>query len=268
MKKHIIVLSFLFLAVLTQSALAQIFTDKTKIEMKAEPGETSLEKITIYNTTQEEMDLKIYWEDFVYISPFDGTKDFLPVGNSPYSLSSAVSFSPQEIKLAPNGNAQVSVSIQLPEESKGGGYYGVLFYEKKEPTIAPGTGVKIVTRLGTLFFIETKWKDKSVDIKDFKAADHGIEGTFVNKGNIFLLPRGTFYVLGTDGMVADRGEVNKLYLTPGAEGKLSLKFSEKLAEGKYTAVITFDLKDGDSATREADFVKKSDGTIEIMGVRE
>jgi hypothetical protein len=48
----------------------------------------------------------------------------------------------------------------------------------------------------------------------------------------------------------------------------TLDFSEQLPAGKYTAVITFDLKDGDSVTREVDFEKGTDGGIEVLAVRE
>ncbi len=267
MKKIFYYLTFLTVIGFAHSASAQMFTDKTKVELKAEPGETLIENITVYNTTKETLDLKLYWQDFIYLPPYDGKKDFLPLGTTPYSLGDAVTFSPQQLTLPPEGNAKVNVSIQIPEESKNGGYYGVLFYEKTEPATVPGTAVKILTRLGTLFFIETNWKNKDSDVKDIKATEKGLEGTFINKGNIFLTPKGTYYVMSPDGMVADRGDANKIYVTPAGEATFKLDFADTLPAGKYTAIITFDLKDGVSIVREVDF-EKSDKHIEVLAVRQ
>ena len=267
-KKTFYILSVLAILAFSHSASAQMFTDKTKLELKAKPGETLIENITVYNTTKEKLDLKVYWQDFIYLPPYDGKKDFLPLGTTPYSLGDAVTFSPKQLILPPDGNAKINVSIQIPEAAQNGGYYGVLFYEKTEPAIAPGTGVKIVTRLGTLFFIETDWRNKSADVQNIKATAKGLEGSFSNKGNIFLTLKGSFYVLNSDGMVEDRGETNKLYLTPGAEGTFKFDFSDTLAAGTYTAVITFDLKEGTSVVREVDFEKSTDGQVEVIAVRE
>lgn len=268
MKKFFHILVVLAILGFSHSASAQMFTDKTKLELKAKPGETLIENITVYNTTKETLDLKVYWQDFIYLPPYDGKKDFLPLGTTPYSVGDAVTFSPKQLTLPPDGNAKINISIQIPEDARNGGYYGVLFYEKTEPSIAPGTGVKIVTRLGTLFFIETDWRNKSADVKNIKAAGKGLEGSFTNQGNIFLMFKGSFYVLNSEGMVEDRGETNKLYLTPDAEGTFKFDFSDSLAVGKYTAVITFDLKEGTSVVREVDFEKSAGGQMEVIAVRE
>ncbi len=253
---------------ISHSAWAQVFTDKTKVELSTKPGETLIENITVYNTTKETLNLRVYWQDFIYLPPYDGKKDFLPLGTTPYSVGDAVTFSPKELTLPPNGNAKVSVSIQIPEEAKNGGYYGVLFYEKMEPSNMQGTNVKIVTRLGTLFFIETNWKNKNAAVQNIKATSDGLEGAFINKGNTFLTLKGSFYVLNDEGMVEDRGETNKIYLTPDAEGAFKFKFSDTLSTGRYTAILTFDLKDGISVVREVDFEKSTDNRVEVLAIRE
>jgi hypothetical protein len=244
-----------------------MFTEKTRVEMDVTPGEAYTDSINLINTSQEPMDVKVYWEDFMYIEPYDGKKEFGPVGSSPYSMADWMAFSPQQFSLPAGGTQKIDFSIRVPSDAKGG-HYGVLFYERNPQNSKDQTGLQIVTRLGTLFFVESTDKNKSATIDTISATAQGLEGHFNNNGDVVLMPKATFYALNQESITADRGNISRLYVPPGKTATFHVDFAESLPEGEYTAVLTFDLKGGDSLVKEVDFRKSNGSAFSILNVRD
>ena len=265
MKKIIFTLISLFIFA-QNTVWADVMVETGKIKLAVTPGETIVDTIPVHNTTDKPLEIRVYWQDFRYTKPYNGSKEFLPAGSIDTSCSNWVNFKPKRFRLPPFGRMDVDYSVNVPENAEGG-YYGVLFFESGADKVK-GTGLSIVTRIGTLFFLETVDRDKTAKIADLKTIEGGIEGTFTNAGNVNLLPKGTFYLLDKQGIVVERGEVPIFYIPPQAKNNFEIKFSEDLTPGEYSCIITFDLEDSYSVVSEIDIGKDARSNFRIFSVRE
>ncbi len=263
--KKFLILSLFFLV--TQDASAQLLMEKSRMRLTVTPGETVVDSMALHNVGSTTANVKIYWQDFTYLPPFTGKKDFSQPGTSPYSMASWITFSPQIVTLPPQSKRDIDFTIKVPEDAKGG-HYGVLFFEQGGAVGTKNTGVNIVTRLGSLFFVETVNRDKTSTIDNIKIEEQAVKGTFTNKGDVFLFPRGIFYLTDQEGIAIERGEIEKIYLTPGNTADFTIKVNDQLAVGNYTMVLTFDLDDGDSVIKEIDFSKSDSGQLNMIAVRD
>jgi len=233
---------------------AQLIVDKAKVKLVVSPGQTITDSITVYNSSNRKIWVRVYVEDFNYIPPFDGTKEFLPAGTVKNSCSSWIHFSPQEFQLLPFKGRKVTYSIKVPQDIKGG-YYGVLFFEMSPGDIKRGKiDIKIIQRIGCLFFLEAQNRLKRGKIKNISGLGRSIQGEFFNAGDVILIPDGSFYVMDREGMAVERGKIKRFYLPPGESKSFTIKLSKKLSYYQlYTMVLTFDLGEGDVLVKEIDF---------------
>jgi len=226
--------------------------ENAKVNETVRAGETLVNSIRIHNRSDESMDIKIYWQDFEYVAPYKRQKKFYPMGTSKYTMGEWTAFSPQHMILPAHSAKEVTYTIQVPETASGG-YYGALFFERGGPRGADSTGVNIVVRLGASFFIETVDKDKTATLADFNVVDNHLEASFSNSGNVFMIPRGIYYYINAEGLVVERGEMDKVYLPPEASVNVEAPVPSSLGDGQFLGVITLDLGDGYSLVKEIDF---------------
>ena len=264
--KKIFLVIFVGLLFFSPEAKAQLFLEEGKKVHTIAPGERVTGSLMVNNTSERTIRIKAYWEDFQYISPFDGAKKFLPAGTAEKSFSSWAVFKPREFELVPYGKVKIDYTFDVPENATGG-YYGVLFFENITDSFVDKTGVNVVTRAGCLFFLEPENKNKRSAVENIVIENDTVKGEIVNEGDVVLIPSGTYYVLNRENVAQDRGEINKLYLPPDGRGNFSFKIKDFLAIGDFTAVVTFDL-DGDVIVREIDFSKDISGHIKLLNVRE
>ncbi len=265
MRKSVLCLSVVFgVLFFSSSAYSQIMIEQGKIFIKANPGETIVDTLLIHNTaTDKSINLRAYWEDFVYTDPFDGTKEFTAAGTSGYSASQWTNFSPQQFTMAPQSSKTISYTMQVPEDAKGG-YYGVLFFEEGNESSPGQVGVSVVTRIGTLFFVEITNSTRKAKIANLKFENGHFVGDFTNLGDVMLIPESTYYILDKEGLVAERGEINKIYVAPQKTAVVKISALGKLPAGDFTGIFTFDFGDGQNLTHEFDFQKADDGKVEII----
>jgi hypothetical protein len=268
LKKNIV--SFLIgaLAVFTpgRAALAQVYLSEGKVELVMAPGETVSGRLTVTNPSESEIRVKAYWEDFAYKPPYDGSKDFMPAGTLEDTMREFITFSPQTFILAPRGKRDINYVVKAPAGFTGG-RHGVLFIEKDGQTEVTSAGVRIVTRIGSLFFMESVDKNMRVDVDGFEADSEALSMKVNNFGNTTVIPKGIYYLLGADGMVADRGEIPAVYLPRASAAAARMPLDKGLEAGRYTAVITFDMGRQYIVVREVDIEKTRPGIHEILAVR-
>ncbi len=245
------------------AADAQVLVEQGKIKVSLEPGQKVADTLTIHNTGSDAADLNLYFEDFRYVEPFLGKKDFFSAGTVDHSCSPWINFYPQTVHLPPFAQKKINFTINTPSDASGG-YYCVLFMEK---TIVDGSagaggegskaGLTILSRVGTLFFVETNARIKKVSVGGVKADGKTISGTLTNQGDVTLVITPLFYIINSSsGVPVDRGELEKLYVPAGSTAGFALKSSSEISDGQYLAVLTFDLEDGVSAVSEIEFQKK------------
>ena len=198
MMRHARFLRQLFLmgvfACVCGSLEAQVLLEEGKVKLNVNPGENIAGKLTLYNTSDAQVDMKVYWEDFAYKPPFDGSKDFLPKGSTEHSLSDWVNVSSRTITFPPFGKQVVPYTINVPGVFQKG-HYGVLFFEKQNPEVILERGVNIVSRVGCLFFVEPENKSKKADLKNFRFTGKELTADFTNQGHVVLIHEGTFYII-------------------------------------------------------------------------
>lgn len=264
--KKIVVFLFLFFVFIASRASAQVFIEQGKINLTVHPGEKINDVVTVNNTSNKEVKVKIYWEDFSYQSPFEGTKKFSPAGTSADSLARWIEFSPHDFVLLPFAKNNISYTLNVPEDAKGG-YYGVLFVEPENKELSGDKGVKIITRVGCLFFVETADRVKRASAEELAFDGCRLTGKLRNESNVIILPQATYYVMDREGGVVDRGELKKYYIPPGEVADIDVAPND-LNIGDYTLVLTIDLQDGDVVVKEIDFTKNSDIDCRLNAVRD
>ena len=247
---------------------AQVFVEQGKVNLLVHPGEHVSDTVTIHNTTGKSVKARIYWEDFSYQPPFDGAKKFAPASTLKTSLAKWIQFSPRDLVLPAFGKVNISYSIDVPSNAQGG-YYGVLFVEPQNPELSgPDKGVRIITRVGCLFFVETGDRSKEASVDQIFVNGNILKGRLRNQGNVVLLPQSSYYIMDREGLAADRGELKKRYLPPGESVDFDLPLSKDLSPGEYTLVLTFDLQDGDVLVKEIEFTKNSDIQYQVRTIRD
>ena len=257
----------LLLVNISSLGFAQVFLEEGKVKLSVTPGENVAGKLILHNTADEDVNMKVYWEDFVYKPPYDGSKDFLPKGTSEYSAANWVNVNTQTLAFGPFAKRIVSYTVNVPEDIRQG-HYGVLFFENEAKQFDGAKGVNVVTRVGCLFFIEPENKSKRVDLKNFQFSGKKLTTSFTNLGNVVVIPDGTFYVINDDGIVFDRGEIKKIYLPSDKTADYSFAFNRDLDPGAYTLVMTIMLEDDDVFVKEIDFEKNYSSGFNIIAIRD
>lgn len=264
--KKIFLITLFSISFLAETASAQLFLEQGKIKLTVNASENISQSLMVHNTSDKPVKFRVYWQDFEYVSPYDGAKKFTAPGGVKNSASSWINFTPREFVLPPFGKKDISYVVNVPSVIEGG-YYGVLFFEKDPEQNDAMRGLNIVTRVGCLFFIESADKKKVADLESIELDKGEFKAKFVNNGNVVLIPQGVFYIMSADGVAVDRGTAPNVYVPPGATSDYTAKIKEDLPEGKYTLIMTLDLDDGDSLVKEVDFEKNSYGQFNILDTR-
>ena len=246
---------------------AQVSIEGGKEVHAVSGGDRINKTIVIHNTTAESIPLKAYWEDFQYEPPYDGTKLFLPAGTGTRSLSKWISFSPVEFVLPPFGQQVINYSLSIPAEIDSG-HYGVLFFEKPTDPQNMQTGMQIVMRVGSLFFVEPKDAVRKAEFRDIALAEKNIIGSFHNDSTVVLIPDTNYYFMDDQGLVTDRGILDKMYIAPNGTAAFKIPVLAGLHAGKHTLVINAELGDTNVVVKEIEIAKASDDTLTILTTRD
>ncbi len=258
---------FLFLLFLLPFSSFALRIDNPKIKLQLSPSDNYSGTIIVDNPSSDEVSVKTYLEDFTYVTPFDGAKEFYAQGTTKASLSKWITFSPREFTLQPFSRRRVNFSIS-PKSSFNSVRCGVLFFETSiGTTYENGKAINVVGRIGSLFFVEPKNKSKRATFTSIKGLSHSLTGDFTNSGNSFIHAQGTSYTIDNEGMVKDRSVLEESYLLPNDSTKLQMALSSDLAPGTYTMVITFDLEEDDSLVKEIDFSLSGSGKVTVLDER-
>ncbi|MDD5070560.1 MAG: hypothetical protein PHV17_07495 [Candidatus Omnitrophica bacterium] len=240
--------------------------DNARVHINLDQGKTYAGTVTVENPTTEKVSVRMYLEDFVYVAPFDGEKEFFPPGTTEYSLSDWLSLSPVEFELDPLEKQAVNFTIR-PDRPVDKVHCGVLFSETDiggDP--ADQGGVEIRGRLGTLIFVEPEQLKESVLFDDVVADSNRLSAKISNNGNTFLYLKGSYFVFNEQDEVLDRNQLKEVYLLPKDRTDVSIDLSGLLI-GSYTMVLTFDMGFGTAKVSEIDFLVSSDGGITVTNVR-
>jgi hypothetical protein len=252
LRKRLFFLIGLTLAVLfcSQAAFAieVVRIDKGKIRLNIPAGQKKVGVITVENPSAEPKSVKVYLEDWIYVNPFDGSKEFRPAGSTGLSCADWITFSPSELTLAPYAKQKINYTVTVPDGTEGG-HYAILFFEGLlgRPD-SEGVGVSVAVRMGTIFYIEAAGSEKKdVAISGFSLKKESeksplkMELGLKNQGNVDITAGGNFNLIDKKGMVFARGEFSNVYTFPGDSALLSASWSLPVPKGVYDLILTLDL---------------------------
>lgn len=240
------------------SEASTIRVSNPKIELELAPGETYSGEIVAENPDSEEVKLRVYAEDWVYVSGGTGEKKFTPAGTTPLSGTKWITFTPSDAVLPPFGKVTARYTIAVPQDAKGA-YYSVLFFETILGTTQNEEGVNVLVagRVGALFLIHIKGTtDRQGEVSQVKVtAPEGnkpmeIETTFKNTGNVDITLGGNLLIMDGDGKVAGRGDLNKIYTLPGSVESRKTQWVGRLPKGTYELLLTYDLGQGKTLVKD------------------
>lgn len=264
---------FLHTPIIKNSFAFAVRVDQAKVRLGIAPGELKTGSIRVENNSNAAIKIKAYLEDWYYIEPFDGSKEFASAGSLPLSCANWISFAPAEFTLPAYGAQAVNFTVNVPKDAKGG-HFAVMFFETGlgETQKEEGVTVNVLGRIGTLFYIEPQGTiKKAADLTDFSIARESfqepleIKATFNNIGNTDITANGNYYIIDNNGVVYARGEFSDVYTLPNDTSKIHATWKEKIPEGKYDIVLTLDFGQGESLVKEASLQIGPDGQVTYAG---
>jgi hypothetical protein len=249
LSKKTLILGLILFVLSFFSSFAQAVEVVRVIRVSVPVGKAKVGTINIENPTDEPKAVRVYLNDWVYVPPFDGSKQFGQVDTTQYSGSNWITFSPAEVFLGPYGKGKINYTVKIPEGAQGG-HYSLMFFESNlgGKSESEGVGVNVAVRIATLFYIEAEGTVKkqaaldnfSVERKS-KEALLNIALDLKNTGNLDITASGDFNIIDKKGMVFGRGTFNTVYTFPGDTAKLTASWSLPIPKGIYDLVMTLDL---------------------------
>ncbi len=121
-------------------------------KLKAKPGEKVQTTIRIKNTSGQPIAIESALEDFIIDE--DGSTP-IPISDevsTRWSLSSWSIVSPKNQIIAPGGDANINLLIEVPEDALPGGHYGMVLSQPANQGAAAGSQSSIGQRVGTLVY--------------------------------------------------------------------------------------------------------------------
>lgn len=229
--------------------------NQPKVEATAKPGEVLTGTVEVENLLDEPVSVQAYLQDWRYVAPGDGSKEFAPANTLPLSCADWVSFFPQQFELEPRGKQAVGYTIRIPPEARGSAY-AVLFFEtllKEAPGAQPGVTIRYTARLGSLIWIEIEGSaQRAGALSDLEITPPQprqplrVRATFTNSGSTALVATGYFHITDAAGQLMARGVMPTLYTHPGLAVPVEAEWMGRLPAGTYTVLLTLDLG-GDQA---------------------
>ncbi len=216
--------------------------DKVKIRITAPTGSTEAGTIVAENRENRDVFVKVYAMEWEYVSPYDGSKKFFPLGTSCPKASDWFRFFPSELTLAPGEKALIHYKITIPPDMKKPCYL-VLFFEtdlggssgvKGEKAI----GLQFLTRIGTLFLIEPS----NIATREVSLVDADIEGKDMVvklkvEGNCALIGKLSAFIMDEADMLVARTPMVGVYAPPQETVEVKLPLDKALS-GRYKVLIT------------------------------
>jgi len=244
-------------------ALGDIVIDPMRIVFDAPPGAVEEGTIRVTNVGEYPTSLSVQRIDF-FFDPQGGLVPLEPGTLGGASLNPALEFTPTSLSLNPQETGLISYRIQLPPESTGSHWAGLVIQEEEPQTSEEETeGIVVRTefriayvvclyqnppgRLAEPWIRVAEMDTVFVPPQETEAATEQQERvvrvsiTVENLTDVVLTPTGWMEVRDSTGATVDGVEVHSFVLLPHAQLSLIVQFvAEDWKEGAYLAVAMLD----------------------------
>lgn len=259
--KLVLAAVFLFSFVVTPLARAQngnaarlgITVSPVTDEFSIKPGETIVRHVKVTNPVQQVVTLYPQVLNFTTDNE-NGQPAFYNLNekNTRYALSDWVKFSKEFIRVAPNENEVVDVTISAPSNAEPGGHYGAVLFSTEPPQVNDDVSqVSVVGLIGALMLASVPGDViQNTTIDSFDAPTVLVNGpallslVFNNAGNLHSKPQGEIKIRNWSGALITALKVNEGggNVLPDSKRRFNSKWVFDWKRfGKYsaTAVVTY-----------------------------
>jgi hypothetical protein len=234
-----------------------------KTELFMNPGETYTKELIITNRLGRTMEFSLVIEDFKGSKNAKEGVNLLGDARGPFSLKDFIRPEISKFTLKHNERIVLPVVVAVPAGSEPGGLYASVLVVTNPPedelqaekNKTQGQ-TKLISRLGTLFFVRVKGEAKEEGaLKEFKVksgqlffdkAPVPLEILFENTGSVHLMPYGSIELKNSLGQKIDEINIDPWFVMPDSARLRSIEWlGKKLLFGRYTAELTINRGYGD-----------------------
>jgi len=206
------------------------------IMVKAKPGQSFSQDLTIYNNTISELTFNLEAMDIVVR---DGKRTFVPAGEIDGSIASNAVFSRPKVVVLPASSATTTVTVTLPPIP---GPRAIACVFTGKTAMGSKNSLSITGSLGALvtFSIAEDFHVTSQPIQvavDQSSPSITFSQSLTNVGSDPVVPTGTIAVLNQNGTLVARLPMPAQRLLPGETQEIKAEYPGALKTGKYR--VTF-----------------------------
>ena len=212
-------------------------------ELTANPEETLVNKLRVYNPTDSIISVKMIVEDFAVEGETGGVKTE-PAGTETYSLARWIRADPSEFTLEPREQKFVDFYIEVPKNAEPGGHYGSILPSITGVISQEETGIATSLRVGSLVLLTISGEvTESLKVAEFSAPSFSEYGPinfilrFRNEGTVHVRPKGFVTIADWRGKKVADIEFSQLNVIPGAIRKITAIWGKKWLIGRFTATL-------------------------------
>lgn len=232
-----------FIESLSQVKITDDFTiGPTKIQADLAPGEEVIKNLMITNRAGNTLSFKIGKEDFIGSKDPEKVTVFLGEERGRFSLKDWLQPDIEEFSLEHGQRMNIGVKISIPEDAEPGGYYAAIF-AASQPSPEERGKVKIISRVGSLFFVKVKGQVKEEGVLEKFKADKfyyqkgpiKFELLSQNTGNVHLVPYGLIEIKNILGKKIAEIRLDPWFVMPDSSRFRKVSWNKELLLGFYTA---------------------------------
>jgi P pilus assembly chaperone PapD len=234
-------------------AAAQVSVEVTplRLELKAAPGGTTTQAITVSNTGKEAVRVRAIVSDW-HLSR-DGSPQFIEATDPKYSASAWTRVAPPEIVVDAGKEAAVRFSLTVPASATPAGYRTSVLFEFSPVNASPlpkPREVAFKSRIATLIYANVGEPSAAVDLTDVRTrirADQPAQiiAILKNTGHRTVRTRGTLTLYDKTNAVIGQTIVPDVPLLPESEREVAIPAfnadKPKPPPGEYRVEIKIDV---------------------------
>lgn len=236
----------------------------TKHELFLEPGQTGVVELSVMNRLGRPMAFQLTIEDFTGSYDPDQTVMLLGDQRGPYSLRDYLKPELTDFTLSHGQKIFFKVEVAVPTDAEPGGRYGAILVSTnpEAPSLqgmagAATAGVKIRTRIASLFFVRVKGEVQMQGfLKDFKLVNRPQWGfyeggpvefaiAFQNEGSVHTVPYGLIEIRNLLGKKVGEVKVDPYFAMPSSLRTREVSWDKSWLLGRYEARLFLNRGYGD-----------------------
>lgn len=233
----------LFLIFITNSALATIRVEPSRIILNALERERSTGVIEVVNNGEEELELTTILYDWS-LDERDSVIVF-NAGETDYTLEGFIKFNPRIFTLAPGQRQLVRFTVSNPESDIPRERRGIVFVEHETDLIDNATGSRVKAQIGTTIYyvpVGVKYDFRFLGLRVFNSPEpmpQGISLRLRNNGEGHMRYYPSYKIVDIDNKLVMEKEFNQLLILPHNERQFSFYLEDRLDSGNYKFLLEF-----------------------------